>query len=438
MSHIYISHAPEDLDALLQVHEALRREGIPDAYASEAEMKQPGSAETDEKISEALALIVILSQDSIRSSRIRSEIALGRARGIPIIPYRIDKARLGGFFKTHLKSIEPIHANDDQGLVALLKATAAAYKRFCPVVAVMNMKGGVGKTTITAQLFGALQAQTGGRVLLIDLDPQYNLSQHFFDIDAVDSSAAEDRSAISLFEISKLNGSRSKSPAEYWMELSTEPFNPPPRGTLAHRLLASSELPGRLDLISGQFEISKYSFSTDAAALEKVRANFLRLIEHYRSVYDLIVFDTNPSATFLNQCALYAADTVLAPMHPDKFSLRGVRLLSQIMRDHVPETHRPDLRILFNGVKRSEQTNFEADSRNGALDKLAGFELSKALMEQAIPQSRHLAAKDFPADATPWERLIIHKGSGGGLRPLRTALKTAALDISTTLRAASA
>lgn len=43
------------------------------------------------------------------------------------------------------------------------------------VVAVMNYKGGVGKTTLTANL-GAVAAARGLRVLLIDLDPQTNLT----------------------------------------------------------------------------------------------------------------------------------------------------------------------------------------------------------------------------------------------------------------------
>src|SRR5438445_5764727 len=50
------------------------------------------------------------------------------------------------------------------------------------VVAVMNYKGGVGKTTLTANL-GAVAASRGLRVLLLDLDPQTNLTFSFFSID---------------------------------------------------------------------------------------------------------------------------------------------------------------------------------------------------------------------------------------------------------------
>lgn len=429
MSYIYIAHVPEDLDALLQVHEVLRREGVTDRYdpdfADDAIPDETLSATIDE----ALALLVIISQDSIRSRRVGALLELARKRGIPIIPYRIDKARLGSHFKRALAHADLIHSDDDQALSRLVEATKRANKRVCPVISVMNMKGGVGKTTLAAQLFGALQAETAGRVLLIDLDPQYNLSQTFFDMETVDASAAEDRSVISLFEISKLNGAKSRSPAEDWTQISTDPFNPPPRGALAHRLLEGTNLPGRYDLISGQFEISKYAFAPSPDILSEVQTNFRRILEHYRSNYDLIVFDTNPNATFLSRCAMSAADRILAPMHPDQYSLRGVRLLNDVMKAQLPKADQPEISVLFNAVRRNEQTNFEADARNGALNSLAGFDLAARLLERAVPNSRHLSVRPFTSEDKPSDRLLVHKGRGGGLGAVRTALRNAALEI---------
>jgi cellulose biosynthesis protein BcsQ len=294
----------------------------------------------------------------------------------------------------------------------------------------MNLKGGVGKTTISAQVFGAWHAMAGGRILLIDLDPQYNLTQTFYEMDAADESAAADRSVISLFERSRLHARDAQSPAENWLGLSTEPFAPVARDNLIHDIMADGNgPPGRFDIISGQFEISKYAFATDNAALERIKSHFLRQVDFYRSEYDLIVFDTNPNATFLTRCALEAADRVLAPMHTDIYSLRGVKLLNEVIRTQIPAGKRPAISVLFNAVGRSEQSTFEADAHNGEFDKVAGFPLSKALLKSALPRSKHLAVK-APQNGQPaMKQLVIHSGRGGGLKQIRESLKTIALEL---------
>ncbi len=268
-------------------------------------------------------------------------------------------------------------------------------------------------------------------MLLIDLDPQYNLTQTFFDMEHADASSARDKSVISLFERSRLHAYDTISPGETWSKISTEPFEPVARDVISHNLLTGEEAPGgRFDLISGQFEISKYAFAPGPESLAVVGANFRRMIDFYRSEYDLIVFDTNPNATFLTRCALEAADRILTPMHPDVYSLRGVKLLNQVMQEQVSDANRPDLSILFNTVGRSEQSNFEADARNGAFDEQAGFALSEALLTSALPRSGHLVVRSPEPGDAPWKQLVVHRGRGGGLKTIRDALNGIASELS--------
>lgn len=430
MSQLFIAHGHRDIDPLLQVHEAMRRAAIPTWYTP------PGSKDVDpdsmyEAIDNAFGMVVLVSASSIRSKAVQLQLDRARDRGLKLFPIRADNARLSKQFKIALADQLTDSLGDEGALDRLVANVKTRYERRCPVISVMNLKGGVGKTTIASQVFGAWQSSLGGRMLLIDLDPQYNLTQTFFDMEHADASSARDKSVISLFERSRLHAYDTISPGETWSKISTEPFEPVARDVISHNLLTGEEAPGgRFDLISGQFEISKYAFAPGPESLAVVGANFRRMIDFYRSEYDLIVFDTNPNATFLTRCALEAADRILTPMHPDVYSLRGVKLLNQVMQEQVSDANRPDLSILFNTVGRSEQSNFEADARNGAFDEQAGFALSQALLTSALPRSGHLVVRSPEPGDAPWKQLVVHRGRGGGLKTIRDALNGIASELS--------
>ncbi|MEL6259355.1 MAG: ParA family protein, partial [Pseudomonadota bacterium] len=364
-----------------------------------------------------------------KSKDVRQDVERAKQTGAPISPYRTDRSRISGPLKSDLAPIARFARSDADGLDGLVAAVRARYRGRCPVLSVMNLKGGVGKTTVSAQLSGMLQTGRTKRVLLVDFDPQYNLTQTFFPMEQADASAAIDRSVISLFERSRLHAQDAPSPADDWSTISLAPFAPAPRDNFMHDLLGVDGPDGRLDLITGQFEISKYAFSTDADALKAVKRNFISTIDHYRGAYDLIIFDTNPNATFLTQCALEASDRVLAPMHADVYSLRGVKLLNRVIHDQVSEDNRPRLSVMFNAVNRNEQSDFEADARNADFDDKVGFTLSRALMGAALPRSGHMQIRPPTEEEPAWRRLLAHHGRGGGLRAMRESLAAAATEL---------
>ncbi|HCE23024.1 MAG TPA: hypothetical protein DF282_11010, partial [Hyphomonas sp.] len=96
MSHVYISHSAKDFDALLELHEALRTAAIPDWY-----VPNDGASRdmANQSIDDAFAMIVLVSASSVRSKAVRQDVERAKARGLKLIPYQIDKARLNGFFK---------------------------------------------------------------------------------------------------------------------------------------------------------------------------------------------------------------------------------------------------------------------------------------------------------------------------------------------------
>jgi hypothetical protein len=252
---------------------------IPDWYAPNATEDRP---KADRAIDDAFAMIVLVSASAVRSKSVRQDVERAKACNLRLIPFQIDRARLNGFFKHEVLPHLKLSSTSADATRQLVDEVQKAYKRKCPVLAVMNLKGGVGKTTVTSQVFGAWQGALGGRVLLVDLDPQYNLTQTFFDMEHADASAAADRSVISLFERSRLHSRDVVSPAESWLTLSTEPFAAVPRNDLMHDLMGTGSTGGRLDLVSGQFEISKYAFAHDSGALQKIKSQFLLMVDHYQ------------------------------------------------------------------------------------------------------------------------------------------------------------
>ena len=424
MSHAFITHGDDQLDNVLLLHEAFRSAGIPAKYIQDVETDR---SHANQLIDNAALMVVLVSYEAMRSKTVRADVKRARQAGLRLVPVLTDRARLTGFLKNEIGQ-SLAHSIDD--MPAIVKDAQRSYRLGCPIVAIMNLKGGVGKTTLSAQLAGTFQAHNKNRVLLIDFDPQYNLTQLFFPGPTADRAISEDKSVISIFEKSQLHSPGSPSPADRWSELNSEPFTAATREKITHSLIGKSALKGRLDIIFGQFEISKYAFSTNQDGLNLVRQNFLRAVDYYRSQYDLILLDTNPNATFLTRCALQAADRVIAPMFTDIYSLRGLRLLNRVINDQTAEDQRPDLSVLFNAVERREQSDFEADTRNGVFDAQVGFDLSKSVMTSVLPRSKHFRNK-FDEDDPPIKRLIAHHGRGGGLRHIRDALQAATVELST-------
>src|SRR5947208_3624701 len=88
-----------------------------------------------------------------------------------------------------------------------------------PVVAVLNMKGGVGKTTISGNLFRVLFEQFRAGTLLLDLDPQFNLTQALFTRSSYERLKSTGETILRAFE---------PAPDAGLFEISTSAA-PPPR-----------------------------------------------------------------------------------------------------------------------------------------------------------------------------------------------------------------
>ena len=178
-------------------------------------------------------------------------------------------------------------------------AFAAAARFRMKIVAIANQKGGVGKTT-TAVNLGAALAESGKRILIVDLDPQANATSSF------GLQGVED---VSLYE--PLLGEAS----------ITEKILPTRREGLFI-------VPAHLDMAGAEVEIAR------------MPNHLTRLAEtlkplHTDQTFDFVFLDCPPSLGILMSNALAAADELLTPIQCEYFALEGlvkiVRLIEQVL-----------------------------------------------------------------------------------------------------------
>lgn len=262
-----------------------------------------------------------------------------------------------------------------------------------PVLAVLNMKGGVGKTTISANVFRQMYSDNKLSVLLLDLDPQYNLTQQVMTEDRYDVAVSEGKSVLSLFE---------PAPASDFFSVNTSSNEPPNARETSVRLRSFGKTETSLSVVPGTFDLTKYSFIEDGNKLSHAKAFFKKFISEARARFDVVVLDMNPSSSFLTFAGLSVATDVLSPVRPDKFSMLGLRLVKRLM-DHPQVANDLRLHIVMNGVKRSDpMTATEVEIRGTDYFK-------DCILANRVYNSGVLAAR---TDHTGFaiDRKVSHKG----------------------------
>jgi cellulose biosynthesis protein BcsQ len=189
-------------------------------------------------------------------------------------------------------------------------------------ITIFNHKGGIGKTTLAVNIAAAL-ADKGKRVLLIDSDPQCNLTSHLFNDEVVDDL---------------LDASDSAKGKTLWSSLkpvveATGPFKRmPPFETTINRMLL---IPGDIKLSA--FEMALNDFWTDCFN-RRIRGlngtNALSaLVDETASQesVDFVFYDTGPNIGPLNRIILLDCDFFIVPAACDLFSVRALNTLGQTL-----------------------------------------------------------------------------------------------------------
>lgn len=176
------------------------------------------------------------------------------------------------------------------------------------VIAIVNQKGGVGKST-TAVNLGASLALLGRRVLIVDIDPQGNATTGV----GVDKREVE-KDAYSML----LDGATVRDVA---------------RDTAVPGLAI---VPATLQLAGAEIEL--------VSALQR-EGRLKTALAAARGVYDYMLIDCPPSLGLLTINALTAASEVIIPVQAEFYALEGLSQLTNIVR-RIKEALNPELTIL--------------------------------------------------------------------------------------------
>lgn len=228
------------------------------------------------------------------------------------------------------------------------------------IIAVANQKGGVGKTTTAINLSAAL-AETGNRVLIVDLDPQGNASTGL----GIEADAREYTTYDLLLDDVELSDVVQETDNKNLMII-----------------------PATVDLSSADIEL----FSNEKRSF--LLHDALRQPAMDRYALDFILIDCPPSLNLLTVNAMVAAHSVLIPLQSEFFALEGVSQLMLTIRE-VRQTANPNLRI--EGVVL---TMFDArNNLSGLVEKDARDNLGALVFKTRIP--RNVRVSEAPSYAIP-------------------------------------
>lgn len=228
------------------------------------------------------------------------------------------------------------------------------------VITISNIKGGVAKTTTAATLSAGLNKR-GKKVLMIDSDPQMNLTTCF--------TEEPEEGTMSLYSLYD----KGKDIAQLKMTINDG-----------------------LDLIPGDFELcsADMEFFKKAGSLKLLS----KAVKKISDDYDFVVIDTPPNLGFLSLNAFMTSDYIVTPMSADSFSLKALRLLKQTL-DEVSEDIEKDIPVagllLTRYTERTNVSKLLEDSIQTAAELLNTKVFESRIRQATVVQESQIAKTDL-------------------------------------------
>jgi chromosome partitioning protein len=412
----YLAFEPEDADAARAIAAELEAHGWGVDRAGAEHRVQAKLAALVQTIGSAALVVVVASPAAQESMWMRREVAAALNNGRPIVVVLTSDLASDSWIVQTLDSeafIDLRQGARSETLTRIIDRARTASGRG-RVIAMLNIKGGVGKTVLAANLFAAAHLADKRAISFIDLDPQHNLTQYF--LSPGERNRVRDRNHT-LYAVLNTRGEASTRRDDF--------------GAIAIPLSRAKRGKGtNFELVAGDERLFEFTLDTRADR-DKAEAftRFRALVSALRARSDAVIIDSNPCATFLTRLAITTADHIVAPVRPEKYSLTGLNMLEHVVREVRGRALRPDeFSVLLNGVNdrtRSDETG-DADTLTRAEIQNAPF-FSAALLPHEVPYSAVL--RSAPTDRFAANPINVTAMMRVGGRQAKEALTLAAAAI---------
>jgi len=205
------------------------------------------------------------------------------------------------------------------------------------IIAIINYKGGVGKTTVTANLAGEL-AFRGKKVLLLDTDAQASLTFSFVTPDQWDAKYKPSKTIKTWFDAI----SQGKDPSPL-TDFVVSPTN-------VNNFLKTQKNNGRIDLICSHLGLINVDLELatllGGVNLQQAKRNYIKVHGKLREAiasladstdYDIVLIDCPPNFNIVTKNAIVASEKILIPAKPDYLSTLGIDYLHRSVNELVKE-----------------------------------------------------------------------------------------------------
>lgn len=244
--------------------------------------------------------------------------------------------------------------------------SGAGTKATCVVVALVNMKGGVGKSTLTANIGWYCAYHGNLRVLMVDLDPQFNLSQYVLGNDRYEKHLNQDRPTIvEIFEQHTPRSATERSVGREAIIVARQWDD----GSLIH------VIPSKLELA--------WTLKNPHQKEHLVRD----YIQDVKDGYDLILIDCPPTESMLTTAAYMSSDYLVVPVRPEYLSTIGlpllVRSLSDYKKAYKNEPHPKLAGIVFNDAGSFKPEHSRSRDTVGKVAREQGWDIFKGQLSHS-------------------------------------------------------